>query len=170
MINLRQIDKYEYHDMKIPESELKKLHTKLGEGLFRYIDCDQFLQMVEFMEHHRWRSGEPLWVEGGVCDYLAIIVSGEIEIMKETEFKGNRLIMGILGHGAVVGDLCLLDDEVRTVTAAAITDTSLLVIPKAQFERLLIEQPKLGVNLMKGMIIMISERLRQAYQRLSEVL
>lgn len=156
--------------MTLCSEEAKKLYAKLGGQLFRFIDCEQFTQMIGFMEYRSWKKGELLWNEGDPYHYMATIVSGKIEIMKETDFKGNRLIVGIMEPGAIVGGLSLFDGETRTVTAVALEDSCLLTISKRQLEQLIEEKPVLGVQLMKGMVIAVSERLKHAYRRLIEVL
>ena len=77
-----------------------------------------------FFESKYIPAGETLWKEEDPFDYVAFIVSGRVEIKKETEYKGKNVIVGIYSKGA----LCILDDSLRKVTAVALEDVSLAII------------------------------------------
>lgn len=84
---------------------------------------------------HSLSSGEILFDEGDVADNAYIITEGEIEILKES--AGRRVRLAISTAGDVVGEMGLLSEEPRNATAKALTDTSLLAIPKACLDEVL---------------------------------
>jgi len=114
-------------------------------------------------------AGEVLWREGDACDYVGFILSGRLEIQKATEFPGKPVIVGIYSTGAVVGELCIVDHQPREVTAVALEETCLAVLAREDFERLIEEQPRLAAQLLKGMLLKVSIRLRKSFERLAEV-
>jgi CRP-like cAMP-binding protein len=113
-------------------------------------------------------AGQILWNQGDRCDYVACIVSGRVEIKRETEFKGKHVVVGVLGSGSIVGALCILDASPRAVTAVALEDVSLVTISLEKFEELINLHPALGSQLMKGMLLSVSIRLKKSYDRLSK--
>lgn len=136
-------------------------------NIFTYVDHENFGDLCEYFECRDFSSGELLWEEGDACDYAAFIISGKVEVMKQTEFKGKHVIVGIYGRGAVVGALCILDGGLRAVTAKALEDVSITSITRDNFERLIYEKPELGAQLMKGMLLSTSMRLRKSFERLA---
>jgi CRP-like cAMP-binding protein len=114
-------------------------------------------------------KGETLWNEGDICDYVAFIVSGRVEVKKETDFKEKRVIVGIYSNGAIVGELCILDGSPRAVTAVALEDVSLVLITQENFNKLIDKYPELGAQLMKGMLLSVSIRLRSSFARLAAI-
>ena len=78
---------------------------------------------------HALASGETLFDEGDVADNAYIITSGEIEILKES--AGRQVRLAVSAEGDVVGEMGLLSEEPRNATARALTEASLLAIPKA---------------------------------------
>ncbi len=133
---------------------------------FSFLCLEDLKEISDFFKCRTVPAGNTLWREGDPCDYVAIIVSGRVKIQKETGLKGNHVVLGIYGEGTFVGELCILDDNPRTVTAVALDDTSLVLIMRESFEQLNTKYPELGGKLMKGMLLSVSKRLRGAFDRL----
>ena len=136
---------------------------------FQYLDKPETAVVTEYLQCRSVSAGEVLWHEGDASDTAAFVVDGKVEIKKQTEFPGKHVIVGIYGQGSIVGELCLLSGERRAVSATALVDTSLLMLSRAQFDRLLEEHPDLGVKLLKGMFLALSTRLRKSFERLASV-
>lgn len=54
---------------------------------------------------------------------------------------GQERLLAVLGPGALIGELALIDDEPRSATIAAMRDCRLLHLPKSSFFRLADEHP-----------------------------
>lgn len=81
------------------------------------------------------RAGEVLFRQGDAATTAFLIESGEIEI--STGSDGGHKVLGVLGHGDLLGEMAVIDDSARTATAIALTDVVLTPIDRAQFaERL----------------------------------
>jgi CRP-like cAMP-binding protein len=136
------------------------------DDVFSFLCTDEFRKLSGFFKQKNVVAGEKLWAEKDPCDYTAIIVSGRVEVMKATEFGGQRVAVGIYSRGAIIGELCILDNSPREVTAVALEDVSIILITKNNFDKLIDEYPKLGAQLMKGMLFSVSKRLNGCYNRL----
>ncbi len=137
------------------------------DSIFKFVGEENLGAISEFFQCVTVSAGEVLWREGDDCDYVAFIVSGQVEVKKQTEFEGKHVIVGLYNRGAVVGAVCILDGSKRAVTAKAVDDTSLAVISRDNFEKLIEEHPVLGTKLMKGMLLSFSVRLRKSFERLA---
>lgn len=141
----------------------------LGENsVFSFLCGEKFREISGYFQTKTVKAGETIWEEGGICDYVAIITSGRVEVKKKTEFEGKYVIVGLFNKGAVVGAMCILDDSPRSITAVALEDVSLLVITKEKLDELINTRPEIGVQLLKGMLLSLSIRLRQSFERLSK--
>ena len=107
--------------------------------------------------------------EGEICTFVAFIVNGRLEIKKNTEFEGKQVVVGIYTRGAMVGELCILDNSPRAVTAVAMEDTDLLILSGENFSKLTAENPELGVKLLQGMLFAVSTRLKRSLARLASI-
>lgn len=136
-------------------------------SIFSFVSPENLRELSEFFQCKCVPAGEVLWEEGDPCDYAAFIVSGRVEVKKQTEFKGKHVIVGIYSRGAVVGALCILDESPRAVTARALEDVSIAIISRENFEKLIDTNPVWGTQLMKGMLLSFSIRLRKSFERLA---
>jgi len=144
---------------------LKDLSTCMKEekSLFNFLSDEDLRDLAAFFEIKNIPAGDLLWKKEDPYDYIAFVVSGRVEIKKETEFEGKELVVGIYSQGA----LCILDDSLRSVTAEALEDVSLAVITQKNLDRLIDTHPTLGANLLKGMLLTVSIRLRKSFDRLA---
>ena len=138
-------------------------------SFFPFMDEKDLAEVPCFLERREVKAGEMLFSEGDPCDYLAYIVEGALEIRKETEFRGKQFILGIYGEGSLVGELCILDAVPRQVTATARDDTTLIVLSRENFDRMLAGYPELGVKFLKGLLLAVSIRLRKSFDRMSSI-
>jgi CRP/FNR family cyclic AMP-dependent transcriptional regulator len=140
---------------------------KADHNVFGLLSDKDAEELCEFFECRTVSAGETLWKEGDPCDYVAIIVSGRVEIKKQTEFEGRHMVVGVISSGSIVGALCILDRNPRAVTADALEDVSLLTITHEKLEQLISTSPDMGVKFLKGVLMSVSFRLRRCFDRLT---
>jgi CRP-like cAMP-binding protein len=142
----------------------KDLYTSMKgkKSVFSFLIDEDVENLSAFFESKNIPAGETLWKKEDPFDYIAIIVSGRVEIKKEAEFGGMNVIIGIYSKGA----LCILDDSLRKVTAVALEDVLIAIITQENLNRLIDTNPALGAKLMKGMLLTVSDRLRKSFDRI----
>jgi CRP-like cAMP-binding protein len=79
-----------------------------------------------------YQKGEYIFHEGHAGNEAYLIVSGEVEIFKETTTEKTTL--GNLGRGALFGEMSIIDNEPRMAAAMAKEQTTLTIIPKESFK------------------------------------
>jgi len=136
---------------------------------FHFLSAEDNRRLLGYLRCAKARAGERLWREGERCGDLAFIVSGKLEIRKQTEFAGKDVIVGVYGPGSIVGELCILQEMPRSVGVVALTDCELLLLSAEQFEALAARDPELAVRLLKGMLLTVSTRLGKAFERLAAI-
>ena len=136
---------------------------------FHFLSEDDLTDVAAYFSCRQLRAGEILWREGDVAAEEACIIAGRVEVKKETEFAGKQVVIGVYSAGTIVGELSILDDKPRAVTAVALQDTDVLLLSRENFDRLLPDPPEGGVRLLKGMRLAISPRLRKAFDRLASI-
>ena len=132
-------------------------------SIFNFLSDEDLRNLSAFFEMKNIPAGEALWKLEDPYDYIAFIVSGSVEIKKETEFEGKELVVGIYSKGA----LCILDGSLRRVTAEVLEDVTLAIITQKNLDNLIDTNPELGAKLMKGMLLTVSIRLRKSFDRLA---
>ena len=109
--------------------------------------------------HRKLGAGEMLFQRGDPADALWGVLSGRVSATVSTE-DGKEMILGLLGQYDIFGELLLLPSERRPNQAEAVVDTTLIVMPEQDFQRLLSQQPQIAMKFIKVM----STRLWQAQQ------
>lgn len=94
---------------------------------------DSFERMV-------YRAGETVFMEGEVGEHAYVVDSGEIRISRRRN-SGEELTLAHLGRGDLFGELALIDDQPRSATAIAGTDSELMSLDRATFQKQLQRNP-----------------------------
>lgn len=149
----------------MPVPDLMKEEFKF----FKTLSEDEMTAFLSFCEKRHVKEGGVLWSEGDPDNYAAFIISGRIGIKKRTEFEGKYMIVGTFEKGTVVGELCLLTEGPRSVTAIVLENTSLVMLSSRDFERLLTSHPMLGLKLLRHIFIVTSKRLSGSYERIASI-
>lgn len=149
-----------------PENYCDKLKRELS---FHFLAPEDNRRLLDYLSCATAKAGDRLWNEGDDCGDLAFIVSGKLEIRKQTEFAGKDVIVGVYGPGSIVGELCVLQGVPRSVGVVALSDCELLLLSAENFEILAAEAPDLAIRLLKGMLLTVSTRLSKAFERLAAV-
>ncbi len=136
---------------------------------FKTLTDDELKIFVSFCDNRRLDKGATLWEEGDDYHYASFIISGKVGIKKKTEFKGKHMIVGTFGPGTVVGELCLLTDKPRSVTAVILEPLHSIVLSSDNFEMLLTEHTKLGLKLLRHIFLITSERLNRSTDRIAKI-
>jgi CRP/FNR family transcriptional regulator len=136
---------------------------------FNSLSESEFTNFLQFCKDRKVPEGEAIWREGDKDNYAAFVVSGRLGIKKTTEFEGKHVIVGTYGPGSVVGELCLLTDDIRSVTAEVLEPAELVILDNKQFEELLIAHPMLALKFMKNIFLTTCKRLRKSYDRIASI-
>jgi len=136
---------------------------------FSTLRREEVEDFMEFCDYQENPAGMMIWREGDKDNSAAFIVSGRLGIKKKTEFEGKHVIVGTYGKGSVVGELCLLTENVRSVSAEIIEPAEILVLSSRNFEKLLSKHPMLGLKLLKHIFLTTSARLRRTYDRIASI-
>jgi len=137
--------------------------SQWGEGLSRE-DMEQFAQYLYVA------TAEPqeiIFNEGAREPYMCFISKGLVRITKGDSRKTVKTI-GDIGPGRSVGEMSIIDGLPRSATARAIEETVALVLTRDNFDRLIKDNPRLGVALYKKLAQMVSHRLRVSDWMLAE--
>jgi CRP/FNR family transcriptional regulator, cyclic AMP receptor protein len=119
-------------------------------GLFAALDDSALERVAECATEVDVRQGTLLTERGQPGSGMFVIVDGHARV----ELPGRRVE---LGPGDVVGELSLLtDDWQRSARVAAATDIRCLAIARDDFARLLENDPRIAVPLLR----VLAERLR----------
>ena len=137
--------------------------------LLSLLDEREIEQISPFFELVNYPAKSIVFKEGEPGDFVGFVVSGKLEVKKQTEFKGNQVIIALLSKGALVGELSMFDKEKRSATVEAVEDTAMIIMTNTSLESLIQTYPYTAIKLMGGLIRILSVRLRKATERLTNI-
>ena len=111
--------------------------------------------------------GAALFAEGDAGNFMALIVEGFVELAKQIDAK-RTVTISTEGCGRTVGEMALIDGEPRSATAKFIKSGKVLILARENFESIMIEHPRLGIDLLWRICRVLSQRLRRTTGTLSE--
>lgn len=110
--------------------------------------------LTKFSERS-YESGSLIFQDGSSGNEIFMILRGRVKIWKTTKY-GGETVLAILHEGDFFGELEVIDGLPRSASAAAIDETTLAVLPRADVDALLRQHPQAASNLLHS----LSNRLR----------
>jgi CRP-like cAMP-binding protein len=133
--------------------------------MFAGLDERELARLASIARSKTLPVGEALFDQGDESDGLYFVVTGLIRIYL-TASDGREATISILEDGEVIGEISLLDGLPRSAGAAALTDSTLIFIPREPFLALLDSSPGIA----RQIILTLCERLRAANSQVDQAI
>ena len=136
-------------------------HIQLFEDLGRA----EVSQLCRKMECFSARRGDVIVQEDDDGDFLGIILTGEVDVVKRGA-NGEAKQLAVIGPGASVGEMSLINGRPRFATCIAREPTDIAVLTRDAIYDILVLQPSLGNKVLLILLQIASQRLRETSSRL----
>lgn len=147
-------------------SNLLYEHLK-NSPIFANLDAFMFQIVKERLHFKELAQNEILFHEGEYGDYLAFVLIGGLDILKKTSNSPENFIqIGHISSGDSIGEMALIDTLSRSATVRASSLTALVLLSKTDFENILRDYPKVGIEILRGISTLLSLKLRRASENL----
>jgi len=129
-----------------PAEAVSRLERALrGIDLFRPLTDEELRAATQQFRLVHYAAGEKVIEEGEPGDSFFVIDRGEVDVSKR--LAGISRPLARLMEGQFFGEMALLTGEARTATVVAHTDIDLYTIDKSGFERVLVKNPSVAVEI-----------------------
>lgn len=128
-------------------------------SLFKGLSQEELERLSNMLSEEFYRKGDVIWEEGSPEQGLHIIDYGKVRVSRRTK-EGDRQILAVLKDNNFYGELSLLDGRSHSASVEALEDTKVLVLQRADMDRLLKESPQTAYKIVREMTIAICEILR----------
>lgn len=131
---------------------------------FREVDAKVLEQIVPLLGERTYKKGAIIFFEGDEGDDVYFIRSGTVQIYT---FDGSKkVILAYMREGDYFGEMALIKPGLhRSATAEAAQLTKVFTLRRNDFERLIMENPRLALYLLDDTM----ERLRKANQQIYDL-
>ncbi|MGH3272384.1 MAG: cyclic nucleotide-binding domain-containing protein, partial [Trebonia sp.] len=106
-----------------------------GIPFFASLDEGTLVWLARQFEPVHAQAGDAIIAEGDPGDGLYVLLSGRLRVS-----VGERVLHD-LGRGAVIGEIALLSDRMRSATVRAVRDSDLFLLRTASFKALIEQNP-----------------------------
>ena len=124
-------------------------------------------------------AGQALICEGEVGEWMLLLLKGTVDITKKVEQaaeEGDKTKtvsisrIGVIRHGASVGEMSMLDSEPRYATCTAIEAVEAGVLGRREIALLIRDHPGVGAKLLVKITQLMAQRLRNTSNQLVKLL
>lgn len=143
---------------------MNKLFFLRGLPLFSNLDDKKLREISKFTYEKKVKKGNVIFFQGEQGSTLYLIIKGRVKVVLIGE-SGKELVLAILKEGDFLGEMSIIEDEVRSATAIALESTVLLAIDKENFLNFLMKDPRAMLGVLKE----LSKRLRNADEKIGEL-
>lgn len=102
------------------------------------------------LEYRDFKSGQVIFQQGEIGAEAYFVDSGKVEIARGDGTA--ETILAVVGKGELLGEMALVDAEERMATARAMGKTTLIVVPKRVFDRVLQKSNPIVIAMMKTLL------------------
>lgn len=170
----------QYSDEKNPFPDCEMLGDAIG-----FIDCiDEIMDRISLFEgfersdvigvarHMRcFRApvGREIIREGDSGEFMLLLLQGNIEIIKAGG-AGLAHRISVVRPGETLGEMSLVDGEPRFASCLAIDQVTFAVLDREGLQQIFDDEPHLGIKILRELLKLLNQRLRDTGQRLVEAL
>lgn len=99
-----------------------------------------------------------------VGEVLFLVKQGQVQLYRISP-EGKKLVIATLGPGTLFGEMALLGQQMHNAFAEALDDCLILVMSRADLERLILNKPVVGLRMLE----ITGRRLNDAEARLEDM-
>ena len=136
-----------------------------GQFLLRHLGPDEISRLAASAGMTHFPRQATIFQKGDPGDSLMAVVRGRVKICTYSA-DGKELVLNIIDHGGLFGELAVLDGQPRSGDAVALEDTDLLVLTRSRLMPVVTRDPEVASRLMG----VLCQRLRQTSQQLEDAL
>lgn len=130
-------------------------------NLFADLKDNELETISRILYVNTYHRGQLIFQEGEDGNALFVVLKGRVKVCLYDE-EGREYVLDVIGKDGFFGELALIDELPRSANAIAMEASDLLIVRRADFTKLLMENPSISVNILK----VLAGRLRVADERI----
>ncbi|MBF0275759.1 MAG: Crp/Fnr family transcriptional regulator [Nitrospinae bacterium] len=123
--------------------------------LFKSLSEEEFKKFDKMLIKKSYQKNEMLFDEGKKCNYLWLVLEGEVKIFKAFP-SGKSAILGVFGKGNIVAEVPVIDNKPYPASCQAVTDCIVGKIKSEAALELMTSNPQVSLKIISG----FAKRLR----------
>lgn len=129
--------------------------------LFQPLTENQLARLLEESQLLNMEKDDYVFHQGDSCTHFAFVISGSIKIYRLTP-DGQEKVFEVVGDRKTFGEAMMFMDQPQYVaTAQAVTPTQILLIPNANYKKLITENSELSTALLAALSVRLHRRINE---------
>ena len=116
--------------------------------------------LARYMQCYGAPGGVRVLQETDFGDYLLLILTGELIILKRDRDSGEDRRIAVAGPGSTLGEMSLIDGAPRSASCVTVAPTDFAVLTRQSLDEIAHEHPALGHRFMLVLLQILTRRLR----------
>lgn len=145
--------------LKVNNFDIKNVLSKFS--LFRDLEDYEMEKIVDISITRKWKKNSHVFLQGDPLENVYFIHEGKVKIYK-SDANGREQIVAILKKGEMFPHVGFFRQGGYPAFSEVLEPATLIVVPIAQFEKVLVENPQLSIKVFKVLgekIVDLQERL-----------
>jgi CRP-like cAMP-binding protein len=139
---------------------------------FESLTSEELLVTVGHINFMEVEANEILFREGEHADCVYFVIEGELDVIKESAGgkagSADQVLIATLAKGRSIGEMAVIEKTPRSATVRVRAKATLASLTLEGFDLLLLNHPKVGIKILKGIARLLSQNLRRTSSRLAE--
>lgn len=132
--------------------------------LFSQLGPPDLARVLEVARERAYPKNSVILFEDDPGDALYVVRQGQVKVVLIGE-DGREVILSVLGEGDFFGEMALIDDEPRSAHVIAMSDSTLLVLRREDFQGLLLQTPGIALAMLRE----LTRRLRRVDEKVGSL-
>jgi CRP-like cAMP-binding protein len=118
--------------------------------IFAHLQPGEVAALARAADRRAYPKGREVFAQGGAADRMFLLKAGRVKLSKLTA-EGNEITLDIRKAGDFLGESMLIEDADYPLTAVCLEDSLICGFSKAGFERLILDNPNIGLQVIKNL-------------------
>jgi CRP-like cAMP-binding protein len=127
--------------------------------------------IVPYLRWVNYPAGSSMYLEGddSRTGYMLLLLEGDVSVDTGSSGRADRVAISVLGPGALIGEMALLDGAARSANCTALAAVQAAGLSHAGLELMAREHPSVALKLLVFMARNTADRLRALSEQLHMV-
>ena len=145
----------------------EKIDMLRGAPMFEALEDTDLAYVAQRLIALEFEAGDMLFREGAPGRYICFLTAGALDVWKQTQ-GADAVVIAQIEPGRSVGEMSIIDGLTCSATVTARQAASVLALTREDFEAILVDAPRIGGEIYKGISRLLSMSLRRTTQDLAE--
>jgi CRP/FNR family transcriptional regulator, cyclic AMP receptor protein len=136
--------------------------------LFSRMNAEEVKLVAKHMNVIELQPGEILFQEADRGNFMCFIAHGTLDVIKQPNSAEQEIIITSLRKGQSIGEMSVIENMPRSATIRARDTAKLFILSQAAFDLVLHRHANIGIKLLKGIAVLLSNNLRKTSSRLAD--